>query len=302
LEQIIEARSPDRPLWRRILDFPLVALLIGVVVFACIVAVGVLFQKNHPPMPKLEFTALFSGLNVVLCFAAYKLVLRHLGEHPRDDLRFRGAVKQLGFGLLIGAALFSAVVGVAALIGSYRIVACCSTKQILIVLFDAGIMAAVLEELLFRGILFRWIEDFGGSWAALVVTSALFGLAHLGNPGATWFSSFCIAMEAGVLLGGAYMLTRSLWMPIGLHAAWNFAEGYIFDVPVSGQPEQGLVTAKLSGPQLLSGGPFGLEASLIAVVLATAVGVWLIVLAVRRGEVVQPWWVRRRAAAAQSSS
>jgi hypothetical protein len=294
LEEVIEERSTDLPLWRRIVDFPLVALFVGVIVFACIVAVGVVFQKNHPPMPKLEFTGLFTALNVALCFAGYKLILRHLGEQPRDDLRFRGAAKDLGLGLLIGLVLFTAVVGIAALVGAYSIVACCSTRQLLIVFLDAGIMAAVLEELLFRGILFRWIEEFGGSWAALILTSALFGLAHLGNPGATWFSSFCIAMEAGVLLGGAYMLTRSLWMPIGLHAAWNFAEGYIFDVPVSGQPAQGMVTAKLSGAALLSGGPFGLEASVIAVVIATAAGIWMVVLAVRRGEIVQPWWVRRR--------
>jgi membrane protease YdiL (CAAX protease family) len=271
----------------------LVALLIGMVVFACLVAAGVLFQKNHPPMPRLEYTALFTALNVFLCFVAYKLVLRHLGEHPRDDLRLRGAGKALGLGLLIGFLLFTSVVGVAALAGAYRVVACCSAKQLAIVLLDAGIMAAVMEELLFRGILFRWIEEFAGTWASLIVTSALFGLAHLGNPGATWFSSFSIAMEAGVLLGGAYMLTRSLWMPMGLHAAWNFAEGYIFDVPVSGQPEQGMVTAKLSGPALLSGGPFGLEASVIAVVIATAAGICMVILAVRRGRVVQPWWSRR---------
>jgi membrane protease YdiL (CAAX protease family) len=297
MADVIEQRSKDRPLWRRIVDFPLVALLIGLIVFAGIVALGTVFQKNHPPMPKVEYTGLFTALNVALCFAGYKLVLRHLGEHPRDDLRFRGAARQLGLGLLLGLVLFSAVVGVADLVGAYSILACCSAKHILIVLFDAGIMAAVLEELLFRGIFFRWLEEFAGSWAALIVTSALFGLAHLGNPGASWFSSFCIAMEAGVLLGGAYMLTRSLWMPIGLHAAWNFAEGYIYDVPVSGQPAQGMVTAKLSGPALLSGGPFGLEASVIAVVIATAAGIWLVVLAVRRGEIVQPWWVRRRLAA-----
>jgi membrane protease YdiL (CAAX protease family) len=298
LEQVIEERPADVPLWRRIIDFPLVALLIGLIVFACIVAVGGFFRSHRPPMPRLEYTALFTALNVALCFAGYKLVLRHLGERPRDDLRFRGAARQLGLGLLIGVVLFSAVVGVAALVGSYSIVACCSTKQVFVVLLDAGVMAAVLEELLFRGIFFRWIEEFGGSWAALIVTSALFGLAHIQNPGATWFSSFCIAMEAGVLLGGAYMLTRSLWMPIGLHAAWNFAEGYIYDVPVSGQPAQGMVTAKLAGPTLLSGGQFGLEASVIAVVIATAAGIWMVVLAVRRGEVVQPWWVRRRRQAA----
>jgi hypothetical protein len=105
-----------------------------------------------------------------------------------------------------------------------------------------------------------------------------------------------IAVEAGILLGGAYMLTRSLWLPIGLHAAWNFTQGEVFDVPVSGIAEHGLVQARMSGPTLLSGGQFGLEASIIAVVLATAAGLWFVWRAVQRGEVVQPWWVRRRIA------
>ena len=296
MEEIIEAVE-HRPLWRRTIDFPLAALLIGVIVFCCIVAVGGLFQRLHPPMPMLEFRVLFTALNVALAFAGYKLVLRHLGERPRDDLRFRGAAKALGLGLLTGLVVFSGIVGVAALFGAYRITACCSTSQLPIILLDAGIMTAVLEELLFRGILFRWIEEFAGSWAALLVTALLFGLAHRENPNATWFSSFAIAVEAGILLGGAYMLTRSLWLPMGLHAAWNFAEGYIFDVPVSGQPEKGLVTAKLSGPLLLSGGDFGLEASLIAVIIAGALGVWFVWMAVKRGEVVEPWWMRHHSRA-----
>ncbi|MGN6057157.1 MAG: lysostaphin resistance A-like protein, partial [Sphingomicrobium sp.] len=248
MEQVLAEPAAERLLWRRIVDFPLVALMIGIIVFACIVSLGVLFEKHHPPMPKLQYTALFALLNVALCFVGYKLVLRHLGERPRDDLRFRGSARQLALGLLIGLVLFAGVAAVAALAGAYSIVACCSAKQLLIILLNAGITAAVLEELFFRGILFRWIEEFAGSWAALIVTSALFGMAHLANPNATWFTSLAIALEAGVLLGAAYMLTRSLWMPIGLHAAWNFTQGYIFGVPVSGQAQQGLVTAKLSGP------------------------------------------------------
>ena len=90
------------------------------------------------------------------------------------------------------------------------------------------------------------------------------------------------------MLGAAYMLTRSLWLPMGLHAAWNFAQGEIYDIPVSGTTVHGLVEARLSGPPLLTGGGFGLEASLIAIVIATAFGLWLLWLAIRKGELVQP--------------
>ena len=101
--------------------------------------------------------------------------------------------------------------------------------------------------MLFRGILFRWIEEFGGSWVALAVTSLLFGFGHIVNPNATALSSFAIALEAGLLLGGAYMLTRNLWLAIGLHAAWNFTQGFVFDVPVSGIDQNGLVEAQIVG-------------------------------------------------------
>jgi len=84
---------------------------------------------------------------------------------------------------------------------------------------------------------------------------------------------------------------------MGIHAAWNFAQGEVYDIPVSGNPVHGLVKAKLSGPPLLTGNGFGLEASVIAIMLATGFGLWLLALAVRRGQVMQPWWVRRRRAA-----
>jgi hypothetical protein len=92
------------------------------------------------------------------------------------------------------------------------------------------------------------------------------------------------------------MLTRNLWMAMGLHAAWNFTQGFIWDVNVSGFDSHGIVTSKLDGPVLLSGGAFGLEASLIALVLATALGLFYVRQAIRKGHIEQPWWVRRRIA------
>jgi membrane protease YdiL (CAAX protease family) len=287
--------APDRPpIWRRIVDFPLVAMAFAILLYAFATAFAVQLGKLVPPIGAIGTAAAHAIIAVGLVFAVYKLAIARLGERPHDDLPARRAATNLGLGLAAGFVIFSAVVGVAAVADVYNISGCCSTRELAMNLITVAIVPAFMEELLFRGILFRWIEEFGGSWAALVVTSALFGLAHIFNPNATWFSSFTIAVEAGLLLGGAYMLTRSLWMPIGLHAAWNFTQGFIFDVPVSGIDQEGLVEARLSGPELLSGGTFGLEASVIALLIATAAGVWLVLFAVRRGELIQPWWVRRR--------
>ena len=285
-----------KPLWKRIADFPLMAMLIAVALFVLANAASLLIGKLLPPMDIAVETIVRAAIVVGVTLLVYKLAIRRLGEHPRDDLRFEDAPKGLGIGLAFGAVLFTAVVGVAAIADVYNIIGEGGTGELLKALVTVALVPAFMEELLFRGILFRWLEAFGGSWFALALTSALFGFAHLFNPNATILSSVAIALEAGVLLGGAYMLTRNLWMAIGLHAAWNFTQGWIFDVPVSGTDQHGMVEAQLSGPELLSGGAFGLEASLIAMVLATAAGIALVVLALRRGALVRPWWVRRRLA------
>ncbi len=284
------------PLWKRIIDFPLVAMLIAIALYVGATALAVLIGKFLPTMPGLAGTAVRAAITLGLVLLTYKLVIRRLGEAPRDDLPLNGAGKGLFAGIVIGLVLFSAIVGVAAMLDVYNIVGQGGTSELLSSLIAIAIMPGFMEELLFRGILFHFLERFGGSWFALALTSALFGLAHIFNANATALSSFAIAIEAGVLLGGAYMLTRNLWMPIGLHAAWNFTQGEIFDVPVSGFDQHGLVTAQLSGPEILSGGAFGLEASLIAMVIATAAGAWLVLRAVRADGTISPWWVRRRVA------
>jgi len=287
--------TDERPLIRRIVDFPLVAMIIAIALFIAASAAATVLGKLLPPMAANAAAAVKGAIAIALMLAVYKLVIVRLGERPRDDLPIAAAPRGLALGVLTGFLLFCALVGIAALFDVYNIVGPGDTRELVKDLIGMTILAAFMEELLFRGILFRWIEAFAGSWAALVVTSALFGLAHIFNANATWMSSLAIMVEAGALLGGAYMLSRNLWVPMGLHAAWNFTQGFLFDVPVSGNDMHGLVQAKLSGPVLLSGGPFGLEASMIGVVLSIPLGAFLILLAVRRGHVVQPMWIRDKA-------
>ena len=289
----------EQPLWRRIVDFPLVAMLIGVAVeiLLGITVAGLVNKFVLPAISGLSFEMKFELLAVPILIVLYKLVIRRLGEQPRDDLRLNGSVRPLLGGLAGGFVIFALVVAIAAAVGVYHLTGEGDLTGLLPALLGPRIFAAVSEEMLFRGVLFRWLEEFGGSWTALLLTSAFFGAAHLANPNATIIAAVGIAFEAGVLLGGAYMLTRSLWLPMGIHAAWNFTQGEIFDIPVSGTSAHGLLTARLTGSPQLTGNGFGLEASPIAISVATAAGVWLVVLAVRRGQLVQPWWVRRRLAA-----
>jgi membrane protease YdiL (CAAX protease family) len=297
MDQAEAGSAARKPLWRRIVDFPLVAMAVSI--FMLLAAAGL---SAGCAELILRGTHIASGWRTIIMDIAaaaamilvYKLFLRHLGEVRRDDLAGPKGPLQSGIGAATGVVLFSAIVAVAALLGVYRVVGRGDASLLLFALVAEGLFPAISEELLFRGVLFRWLEEFGGSWTALIVTSALFGVSHLWNPNASLVAAVGIALEAGVMLGAAYMLTRRLWLPMGLHAGWNFTQGEIYDIPVSGNDPHGLLTTKLTGPPLLTGNGFGLEASIIAIVIATAFGLSLLRLAVRRGQVVAPWWVRRR--------
>ena len=269
-------------------------MVVALGLIALTIAGSAEIAKRLPPIPYLTGEMPFNLICGALLILVYVFAIARLGERPRNDYRDRRALRHLVLGLVGGVLLFSLAVLIAAAMGVYRIVGIGDFSGMLSALISAALFPALFEEMAFRGVLFRWLEEFGGSWVALFLTSALFGAAHLGNPNASVVAAVGIAFEAGVMLGAAYMLTRSLWLPMGIHAAWNFTQGEVYDIPVSGTTVHGLVDGQLSGPPLLTGNGFGLEASPIAILVATAFGLWLLWRAVRAGQVIRPWWVERR--------
>ena len=165
----------------------------------------------------------------------------------------------------------------------------------LLAAFATAAVGAVREELLFRGFLFRVIQSIGGTWIGVAVSAIVFGALHLLNPHATVMSALAIAIEAGILLAVAYTASRHLWLPIGIHIGWNFTEGSIFGVAVSGRHAlPSLFHGTLTGPPLATGGSFGLEASVFAVLVCCVASVFLIIYALRTGRIV-PFLPLRRA-------
>ncbi|MGE5228227.1 MAG: lysostaphin resistance A-like protein [Deltaproteobacteria bacterium] len=147
---------------------------------------------------------------------------------------------------------------------------------------------AFREELLFRGVIQRVSEERLGSWAALALASVWFGWQHADNPNAGPFDAVMIALFGGVLLGACYLATRHLWLAIGVHAAWNFVEGGVFGTPVSGYAIPGVLRSTLTGPEWLTGGPFGPESSLVTLAVTSAAGAVLLLVAWRRGSLRPP--------------
>ncbi len=237
---------------------------------------------------------IFLIVMVVVAVAAaigYSAFVRFVEHSPVWDFATKGAWKEWLVGIGVGFGAMTLVVGTIAAFGGYHIRGTELDRQNLVML-AAGIGPGIYEEIISRGLIFRFVEKWLGSWASLAVSSLFFGFMHLGNENSSLLAATAITLEAGVLLAAIYMYTRRLWAAIGVHMAWNYTQGGIYDVPVSGHAASGLIDAKISGPELLTGGAFGAEASLPAIFICTAIGIYFLWRAHGAGRFIAPSWQR----------
>lgn len=201
----------------------------------------------------------------------------------RMGLTSRQTPKLLAAGFALGAAEMSLVIGVMAVSGWYRVSDLRFRPGMIVgyTVFFFGV--SLFEELTDRGWILYWFERWTGSLAAVLLSSLVFGLLHLANPGSGSVAVIALALGAGVELGGAYLATGSLWFPVGLHWSWNLFEGTVYGTPVSGTMVPSIVHAKLRGPTLWTGDEFGPESGLLVLVTSAGIGVAMLVVAHRRG-------------------
>jgi membrane protease YdiL (CAAX protease family) len=206
-----------------------------------------------------------------------------------SELSLEKSGRQLLAGFLMGFGFISLVMLFMGLSGGYRITGTRDLDALLPFLVMA-IQSGIVEEIFSRGILFRITEEGLGTWWAVLLSAFVFGFLHSWNPNATVFSSISIALTAGVILALLYVLTRKLWVPIGLHIGWNLTLGGIYGAPVSGGVPGGLLKSAFKGPDWLTGGAFGPEASVITLAVFLVTGAFLArrIILEKRG--VDPLW------------
>jgi uncharacterized protein len=250
---------------------------------------GALLVHAASSEPLKDAARLVSALLLsAVMIVSYRGLVKLTERRAPLELGRRSATKGVATGILVGAGLFALVYVILWALGAVVFEGYGGSSGFIAALAVA-IASAVGEEIAFRGVVFRLLEDCAGTAVALLVSAAAFGLVHAGNQGATWVSTLAIALESGTLLGLVYAATRSLWLPIGLHFGWNFTEGGIFGAAVSGGHNTGLVVAPLSGPPILTGGDFGPEASIVAMAVSLIASAALVIITLRAGE-----WRRRR--------
>ncbi|WP_145028712.1 CPBP family intramembrane glutamic endopeptidase [Paenibacillus sp. Y412MC10] len=256
--------------WR----FPIVWMIAGTI---GIILIDTLFRQLTE---RLEGTVPLISTLVMgsLAMLVYKLTLTYLARRSTPEISRRRAGIETVLGVLTGAIFITASAFIIIALGGYSFqwAGSGNTGFVLISTIETALGAAIVEELIFRGLLFQAIDQLGGKALALAVTSLFFGAAHLGNAGATLWSAFAIVLEAGVLLGAAFLWRRNLWFTMGLHFAWNAMEG-LLGIPVSGHSAAGLFTVKVNGAALLTGGEFGLEGSIVPVVFSLLISIPMLI-------------------------
>ena len=222
------------------------------------------------------FSGSLSLISGVLLLLMYRWLVGSYEDRKIDELSMRKCLKHTGIGFLWGVLMMTAIIGIFALCGWYKIVGCCFNVAVVYRLLMTYFVVAVGEEIVFRGIMFRLLDSQFNVWVALLISAVVFGVAHIINPNATVVSTIGISLAAGVLFGLLFKYYRTLWVPIGIHWSWNFVQGTVTGSPVSGMaPDYSILKSVTSGPEILTGGPFGPEASIITIIIGLILCIWL---------------------------
>lgn len=276
---------------QRILNFPLTRILLGLLV--CFVAFILAQQLAGKLLDLTSFDKNYRNLikgviSSAAVIGAYIYFYRKYEKRAITEFSNKGIAKYIVVGTLIGILLQSLTILVIILNGGFEIVAVNPFSSIIIP-FTVAFTVAIFEEILIRGIIFRIVEEKLGSYISLLITAIIFGALHLANPNSTLMSGVCVGIEAGFLMGAAYIYARNLWLPIAIHFAWNFMQSGIFGAVTSGNENtSSLLTTKITGNQLITGGEFGPERTIQAILFCVVASI--ILLQLSKNKIIRPYW------------
>jgi len=270
---------------KRVLHFPLTRIAVGMAV--CWIALlgtnsilKLIFSSEEDVVRVIRWV-LSTGVMLVV----YILLFRRYENRAITELSGTGLLKDGLVGFIASALCISVVIAILYALGYYKILSTNNASALIMALF-LFITLAIFEELLFRGILYRILEESMGTNLALLISALLFGLGHLPNENANAISVISAA-SGGVLAGLLFSVTKRLWLPIFFHAGWNWAQASL-GVAVSGIDElPGFLQARVGGPELITGGAFGPENSIITIVIVLILSAVAYILTMKRGNVVR---------------
>jgi membrane protease YdiL (CAAX protease family) len=297
-------RALPQSMGARILQFPLARLVVAVLFLAPVLALDKVVKLKIISPLSGDTQIVIKYIEAVVFFAlflvAYRLYTKYVERRQATEVSVSGWFSESGRGFLISMGLVMAVVAVLFAAGYVDIAGLNANKRVALDLAVKFAMGAFIEELIFRLILFRLTEELLGTWMAFIIQAVFFGFAHQANENATVLTSISLIIVGGIFYTAAFMYTRRIWFPLGIHMGWNYLQSGIFSMPNSGSAYDGLIKTTVAGPAAMTGGSFGIEASYLAIALCLIAGTALTVAAGKGGQIIAPPWKKTPTVAAES--
>jgi len=288
----VHSQIKQTPL-QKALHFFVTKMIIGIGVIVLLVAViewfrSSMLDKTNLPDDKKALTVAVA--EAFIATTGYIFLFRIYDKRPIHELSTSTFFNNATVGFLTGVALQSLFILVIYLTGTFLIVNI-NPVSTLISPFAFALTAGFVAEIIMIGIVFRLLEQQTGTVIALFIFIILFAILHINVKGATLISVSATAMQAGLLLPAAYVYSRNLWLPIFLHFGWDFAEPGIFGgINPSTSLTQGLLTSKIAGNSLFTGGETGPQDSLSSLLLCLLSGLIFLSLAKQKNNLIKPQW------------
>lgn len=273
---------------KRVLYFPVTKIIIGIgVCFLLFVVI-----QNFVSKPFLYMIIQDKGIadpiihfvSVLVLLLGYYYLFRLYDNRKITELSLKYLPKDMFGGFALGFLTISLSVSILYFLDYYQFYAI-TTDHYSIRLFGLLVVAALIEDLFFRGIIIRECENWLGTNITLVI-GMLFETDHLFNPNANLFSVFFILVW-GFTMSMLYVYSKRIWLPFFFHVGWNFAQPF-YGSHLTGLDDMGsIIQSEFIGPELFTGGAVGVEGSIFTTVFLLLTGIILYVLAKKEGKIIK---------------
>jgi membrane protease YdiL (CAAX protease family) len=273
-----------------ILSFPLTRIVIGLTLCLGIGLAAMLGMQrilNLTSLPSSEKDPISGTVFAFLVCAVYILLYQRYENRKITELSTPKLPQHLAAGALLGAGLAAAATLIQYLTHVLTVIETRPFLPLLPTLWNIFVNATIAETLII-GVVFRIMEDWLGSYLALIVLFVIFFILHITAPGATPVSAGCVSMHT-FLCCTAFIYTRSLWLPIAIHFAWDFSFAALYGASINGYTmDDSLLNTNTNGPDLISGGYFGPQGSIQAGLLCLFTGALLLQISRKQNLIIRP--------------
>lgn len=273
---------------KKIINYPIVKIILGISI--CLgVLVGVQNFITKPLI--LNFIdnksigdTIVNYISVAVLLVTYYYMFKFYEKRQITELSKKSLIKELFGGFILGFSILSLVIFILFTLGYYKIISFSGFSYFLAP-FSFLVIAALIEEVFFRAILYRILENWVGTYSTLIVISILFELPHIFNDNVT-FLSIVLGLLFGFAHGIMYTYSKKIWLPFAFHLGWNFAQPF-YDSNLSGLEDVGSVfIAKFNGPKLITGSIYGIEDSILSILFLLILCIVFLQLCIKNNKII----------------